>query len=247
MLWPLGWERLRVGSSGSVVGKLGRLALDLLFPPRCSNCGAAGELLCDACALSLERALPPRCLRCWRPWRDAGPCVSCQIDPPPFDGLYAAFVYAGTARTLVHALKYRGMTALASPMAARLADGVRERGLAADVVVPVPLSGLRRRTRGYNQAEALAREVGRGFSLPMIARALARRRHSPPQARSADIEERRRNVLGAFAPRDARVAGQRVLLLDDVTTTGATLAACAGALKEAGARSVWAVAFARED
>ncbi len=234
-------------SSASLAGKLGRLALDFVFPPRCSGCGAAGALFCDACALSLERALPPRCPRCWRPWRDAGPCVSCQIEPPPFDGLYAAFVYAGTARELVHALKYRGMTALAAPMASRLADGLREHGVAADVVVPVPLSGLRRRTRGYNQAETLAREVGRALSLPVLACALARRRHSAPQARSADVEERRRNVLGAFVPRDASVAGHRILLVDDVTTTGATLAACAVALKEAGARSVWAVAFARED
>ncbi len=236
-----------MGNGASIVGKLSRLALDLVFPPSCAACGAGGELVCGACAGSLERALPPRCRRCWRPWRDAGPCVSCRIEPPPFDGLYAAFVYTGTARELVHALKYRGMTALAPPMASRLAGGVRDGGLAADMVVPVPLSGLRRRTRGYNQAEALARELGRELSLPVLAHGLARRRHSPPQARSADADERRRNVLGAFVARARNVAGLRVLLVDDVTTTGATFAACAGALKEAGARSVWAVAFARED
>jgi len=113
--------------------------------------------------------------------------------------------------------------------------------------MPVPLSGLRRRTRGYNQAEALARALGRELGLPAWPGALERRRHTPPQARSADMEERRRNVAGAFVCREPGVAGRRVLLVDDVTTTGATLAACALALKEAGARSAWGLAFARED
>jgi ComF family protein len=117
----------------------------------------------------------------------------------------------------------------------------------ADVIVPVPLSGWRRRTRGYNQSEALARALARELGLPLAPRALSRRKHAPPQARSATAEERRRNVEGAFAARAEPVAGRRVLLLDDVTTTGATLRACAAALKEAGARSVYAVAFARED
>ena len=151
------------------------------------------------------------------------------------------------ARELVHALKYRGMTALAAPMAALLAQAVRSHGLAADVVVPVPLSGLRRRLRGYNQAEALARALGRELGLSVSGRALERRRPTPPQARSADAEARRRNVVGAFRCRERAIAGQSALLVDDVATTGATLDACAAALKAAGARSVWGLTFARED
>ncbi|OGO49797.1 MAG: hypothetical protein A2148_07395 [Chloroflexi bacterium RBG_16_68_14] len=231
----------------SVAGKLGQAVLDLVFPPRCAGCGGGGAFLCDACAASLPWAAPPRCLRCWRPTADVGVCSHCRAAPPAFDGLRAAFVYTGAARELVHALKYRGITVLAAPMASLLAEAARRYELAADVVVPVPLSGLRRRTRGYNQAEALARALGRELGLPAWPGALERRRHAPPQARSADMEERRRNVEGAFVSREPGIAGRRALLVDDVTTTGATLAACALALKEAGARSVCGLAFARED
>ena len=225
----------------------GRAALDLLFPPRCLGCGGGGAFLCAGCADSLRQAAPPRCPSCWQPGADAGRCLDCQLRPPAYDGLRAAFVYQGMARELVHALKYRGMTALAAPMASLLAQAVRSHGLAADVVVAVPLSGLRRRLRGYNQAEALARALGRELGLPVSGRALERRRHTPPQARSADAEARRRNVVGAFRCRERAIAGRRVLLVDDVATTGATLDACAAALKAAGARSVWGLTFARED
>lgn len=230
----------------SVAGRFGKATLDLLFPARCAGCGAGGSFLCDACAASLQGAGPPRCPRCWRPGV-AGVCDRCTAEPPAFDGLFAAYVYIGLSRELVHHLKYRGTTALAGPMASLLAAALAGRRVDADVIVPVPLSGLRGRTRGYNQSEAIARGLSRELALPLAARALRRSRHTPPQARSADAEARHRNVAGAFVARGAQVAGRRVLLVDDVTTTGATLAACSAALKAAGARSVWAVAFARED
>ncbi len=231
----------------SLAARLSRSALDFLFPPRCAVCGASGPFLCEACVASLVPASPPRCARCWRPGPDGGPCIDCRANPPAFDALRAAFVYQGAARELVHALKYRGLTVLAEPMAAMLAEAVRRAPLPAELIVPVPLSGLRQRTRGYNQAGLLARELGAGLGLPVSTRALLRRRHTPPQARSADAEARHRNVAGAFACRDDAVAGRAVLLVDDVTTTGATFAACAEALQRAGATSVRTLAFARED
>jgi ComF family protein len=169
------------------------------------------------------------------------------VEPPAFDGLRASFVYDATARELVHALKYQGVSALAPPMASFMAQTAQHEALAADIVVPVPLSGMRQRTRGYNQAEALARTLGRELGLPVRPAALRRRRHTPPQVRSRDAGERRRNVAGAFQGEGNEVAGRAVLLVDDVTTTGATLSACAGALRQAGAGAVWALAFARED
>ena len=234
-------------SAQSFVGKLSRAALDLVFPPRCAGCGRDGEFLCSACSGSLTVALAPRCPCCWRPGPQARLCLPCQAHPPAFDGLRSAFVYDAAARQLVHALKYRGTTALAAPMASLLAEAVRRHDLDADVIVPVPLSGLRQRTRGYNQAAALAVALGRRLDTPVLPKALKRRRHTPAQARSADAEARRRNVVGAFALRQPEIAGLRVLLLDDVTTTGATLEACAAVLKLGGARFVWAFAFARED
>jgi len=233
-------------AGSTLFGRARRAALDLLFPPRCAACGRGGAFICDACAAALVAAAPPRCPRCWRPGADTGPCFECQSAPPAFDGLRAAFVYQGVARELVHALKYRGLSALAVSMASSLTGPARVPGLVAEAVVPVPLSGLRRRTRGYNQAELLARELARELGLPLLPRALRRVRSAPPQARSAGADERRRNVEGAFASRDVAVAGRRILLIDDVTTTGATLDSCATALKAAGAVSVWALAFARD-
>jgi len=226
---------------------LGRAALELLFPSRCLGCGRSGTFLCDPCAQRLTPALPPRCARCWEPRSLAGECLSCQLRPPAFDALRTAFVYDGLARDLVQTLKYRGQTALAERMGRLLAQAACRSGLHADVAVPVPLSGLRKRTRGYNQAEALARTLGRALALPVEPKALVRLRHTAPQARGAGAEARRANVAGAFRAGADAVAGRSVLLVDDVATTGATLSACASALKEAGAASVWALTFARED
>ena len=238
-----------VSSSPSVVQKLGRAALDFVFPPRCAACGASGDdFLCGECRDALVPAEPPRCPRCWRPDRARGPvCARCRAAPPAFDALRASFVYTSTARDLVHALKFRGVTAVAGAMATLMASTVREYELEVDAVVAVPLAGLRRRTRGYNQAQALARPLARELGLPVLDRALVRRRPTRAQARSADIEERRRNVAGAFAAREGEVTGRRLLLVDDVTTTGATLDACAGALQEGESESVFGLAFATED
>jgi competence protein ComFC len=147
----------------------------------------------------------------------------------------------------VHALKYDGQTALAEPMTALMEAELREQGAGIDLVVPVPLFGWRRRSRGYNQSALLAGEIGKLLAVPVVENALRRLRNTPPQARIASAGERRSNVQGAFACQDARVAGRSVLLVDDVTTTGATLEACAAPLKAAGAGCVRALTFARED
>jgi ComF family protein len=150
-------------------------------------------------------------------------------------------------REAVHALKYNHLSALARPMAAPMAAYLEAEALPVDIVVPVPLFGRRQRLRGYNQSALLAREVTRLLGLPLAERGLGRRRDTLPQARSVDAEARRRNVAGAFVGEKRRVEGRRVLLVDDVMTTGATLDACAQALRQAGAASVWALTFARED
>jgi ComF family protein len=120
--------------------------------------------------------------------------------------------------------------------------------LPVDVVVPVPLHPRRQRLRGYNQSTLLAREVSRRLGLTLASEALVRRRDTPPQAKAVEAGARRRNVAGAFDCPAGVAAGRRVLLVDDVTTTGATLDACARALlAEGGAAGVWALTFARED
>jgi ComF family protein len=115
-----------------------------------------------------------------------------------------------------------------------------------EVLVPVPLHHKRLRERGYNQSRLLAQELVKLTNLPMVDDCLTRHRHSPPQARTATVDERRSNVASAFSCRDGRLQGKKVLLIDDVSTSGATLDACARALKEAGAISVWGLVLARE-
>jgi ComF family protein len=218
-----------------------RIAVDLLFPPQCGVCGRGGSLLCDGCAAALPRAAGNRCGRCWRPsWRAI--CADCFEEPPAFESVRAAFVMDGEARRLVHQLKYQGLSALGAPMA-QLMDELPE----ADLVVPVPLHRGRQRSRGYNQAAELAKPIATAAGLGCDVRAARRVRATAPLARSQGRDERRRMVAGAFAGATERVEGRRILLVDDVVTTGATLDACSRALLDAGATAVRCVTFARAD
>jgi len=127
-----------------------------------------------------------------------------------------------------------------------LDDYLVDNPLPGEVLVPVPLHPKRLRERGYNQSYLLAKELGKLTGLPVVADSLVRERHTSPQARTLTVGERRGNVADAFACRDRRLEGKPVILIDDVSTSGATLDACALALKEAGAASVWGLVLARE-
>jgi ComF family protein len=232
----------------AVLSTVGRVALDLLFPPRCALCGRHGAALCEECAGTLPRADPPRCLRCWSPQRSGWGCRRCDEETLALEGLRSLYVFQEGARELVHALKYAHYSALASPMGELIARYLQDAALPIDVLVPVPLHPRRQRARGYNQSILLAREVSRRLDLPLAAKALVRRVNTPPQAKAAEAGARRRNVAGAFDCRPGALTGRRALLVDDVTTTGATLDACGRALlSKGGASSVWAITFARED
>ena len=149
-------------------------------------------------------------------------------------------------REVVHHLKYKGLKALAVPLGGLLADYLQSYPLPTQVLVPVPLHPRRLRQRGYNQSTLLGRELSKFITLPLMEGCLIRLRNTASQARAADVKERRKNVEGAFECLDERLRGKQVLLIDDVCTTGATLDACAGALKAGGAISVWGLTLARE-
>ncbi len=208
----------------------------------------------------MSKAEPPRCPVCWMPVlrvvegpvlsavggpQAADVCARCHHSRPAFQAARAAFVYEGAARQAVHALKYDGVSALAGEMALSMAELLLQWNPPVSAIVPVPLAGGRRRMRGYNQSELLAREISRLTGLPLARRALIRRRSTPPQARQPDEETRRRNVANAFQPGRPVAAG--VLLVDDVITTGATLDACGRVLRDSGAAPVFVLTFARED
>ncbi|HEX5479033.1 MAG TPA: ComF family protein [Dehalococcoidia bacterium] len=228
-----------------IVTKATRVAAGLLFPAQCALCGRMGDMLCAACADALPRAVHPRCHRCWLPQRYAKLCRHCAEHAPAFSELRAAYVMEDGARRLAHELKYEGMTALAEPMARRMLGELAPGD--ADLVVPVPLHRSRERARGYNQAAMLARQVARVTGIDADERAARRVRDTAPLVKTMHRAERLAIMAGAFEARRERVEGRRILLVDDVATTGATLDSCARALRAAGARDVRALTWARAD
>ncbi|TAJ19280.1 MAG: ComF family protein [Dehalococcoidia bacterium] len=236
--------------SDEFTGLLGRLrveAAEFVLPQRCLVCGRFGAALHPECAASLPAADGPRCHRCWRPgagtWCER--CASGGPAVPAFDGLRTPFTFTGDARRAILEAKFRGVTALLVPLARAAADVVPGEW-AIEAVVPVPLARGRRRSRGYNQAEVAAAEVAGCLGVPVQKRWLRRTRETPPQA-SLTADARSRNLRGAFEVRLPDSAPRRVLVVDDVTTTGATLEEAARAFRAAGARQVYALAIARED
>jgi ComF family protein len=179
------------------------------------------------------------------PLDEYGVCVACRSGLRGFDRAASFGFYEGTLRTLIHLFKYSGMKPLAQPLARHLekALSVDERY---DAVVPVPLHWRKQWERGFNQSELLARHVAKRRGVPLML-ALRRKRPTAVQA-SLAVAGRRRNVAGAFLARSgADLAGKRILLIDDVMTTGATAGACATALKRGGAKSVSLLTLARVD
>lgn len=233
-----------------------RALLDVLFPPLCHLCKApvpeAGPLhLCDPCRGGVSPIVSPLCPVCGVPHGTEGGvdhrCGACILAPPPFDAARGAFLFAGPVQELVHRFKYGHKVHLRRPLAL-LAIGELTpfvRAQAPGVIVPVPLHRSRLRERGFNQAILLGELMARHWSLPLLRDSLRRVRPTAPQV-ALSAEERRENVRGAFAlATPAGVAGRRVLLVDDVFTTGSTLAECTRVLKRGGAAAVTAVTVAR--
>jgi ComF family protein len=172
-----------------------------------------------------------------------GLCMRCQTFPLKIDCIRSVAYSEGVLREAVHRLKYRDLTALAEPLGGLMASYWVQHPLPADVVVPVPLHAARLRERGYNQAALLAHEMARRVGLAVDGHTLNRQRATAPQV-ELNARERRENVRDAFHCADDTLAGQRVLLVDDVCTTGSTLEACAQALYEGGVRAVRALTLA---
>ena len=213
-------------------------ALDLAFPAICPGCREEGDPLCARCLQTLDPHLR----------RPAGVPIGMPGDvPAPLVQLEWVAPYGTLLRRAIHALKYGGEQRLARPLGRLVAERWRIAGRGGQLLVPVPIHRDRRRERGYDQAELVARAVGRTLGLPVVG-AIERRRATARQF-ALDRTERRGNVEGAFgvpAPHAAAVADRWVVLVDDVVTTGATLSACAAALRASGALAVSAVAIARE-
>jgi ComF family protein len=228
----------------------------LFFPAECRICLRALEgftriPVCGAC-LNAPAPLEAEyfCTSCNTPFQNAFPldaagvCALCRSGLRGFDRAASFGFYEGSLRSLIHLYKYSGMRPLASNLA-RLLDRALPVDERYDAVVCVPLHWRRQWQRGFNQAELLARDIAQRRRIPFLN---ALKRHKATASQSGLTSAGRRNIAGAFQPRaGANLTGKRILLIDDVMTTGATASACALALKKAGARSVSLLTIARAD
>ncbi len=232
----------------------GSRLLDIVLPPRCLKCGTAIDAvgaMCADCWPDVAFLAPPHCAACGLPFEfDLGPealCGACARERPVFARARAAFRYEDGSKDLILRFKHADRTDAAPAFARWMVRAGDVLVADADLIAPVPLHWLRLFARRYNQAALLASALGALSGKPAVNDLLLRRRRTPSQG-GLGAAARRRNVVGAFTvhPRHrVRVADKRVLLVDDVLTTGATATACAGALLRAGAATVDVLTLAR--
>jgi ComF family protein len=235
----------------TVLKRLATSVLDFALPPRCAGCGEVIDEVdgfCRDCWLALDWLGNNGCAQCGLPLEatEAASCAKCLAIPPPLERMRAAVAYGPMSRVIVLKLKYGRKVALARTMARFMAP---LRGDDSDdarpIVVPVPLHRRRLWWRGFNQAGLVARHLGKAWRIEVDPHLLRRTRSTPP-LKGMNEKERRRAVKGAFALAEGRrIDGRSVILIDDVMTSGSTAAACAAALRAAGAGRVELISWAR--
>lgn len=234
--------------------RAGTVLLDALLPPQCLSCRAdvaAPGVLCPACWGAIRFLGPPQCAACGVPFElpslEGALCAGCLASRPAYGAARAVFRYDDGSRGLILSFKHGDRTEAAPAFGQWLARAGEELVGRADLILPVPLHWTRLFRRRYNQSALLAQSLGRVVGVPVAVDILRRRRATPSQGRLSRAG-RRRNVQGAFAVGPAHhetIRGQRILLVDDVLTTGATVEACSGTLLRAGAATVDVLTLAR--
>jgi len=236
------------------IRNLGLGLLDLLLPPRCHICKKPVKTaetlhICSDCQTTLPFITSPACSVCGIPMAGAGedhPCSRCMITPPPYRAARAALRYEGNCRDLIHAFKYQYKSHLRRPLGLLMARHLRPfaETIRPDLLVPVPLHVSRLRQRGFNQSVLLGEILSREWQIPLLRQGLLRIRATVPQV-ELNRDQRLENLRGAFTVKESpAIANRRIMLVDDVFTTGSTLRECASILISGGCREVSAVTIA---
>lgn len=228
----------------SVLYHLFWCAVDWLYPPVCGGCDQPGYRWCPTCQSGIQPLRNHTCQRCGCYVYSGKICQHCCTQIPAFEKLRSYAKFEGPLRNAIHSLKYYRNIGLAESLSIYLADYYKTLNWNVDLVVPVPLSPRRRLERGYNQANLLAYPMALSCRLPYSNRALQRVRETRTQV-GLTAGERQQNVMGAFSAEKSLVSSKCVLVVDDVATTGSTQQACASALLDAGASTVYGLTLAR--
>lgn len=219
-------------------------AVDWVFPPQCGGCKAVGERWCRSCRDSAVPMSGPICLHCGALLREGSQCADCQKSPPAYASLRSCYVFDGALRSALHRLKYSRDIGLGEALAQPLTALLAQLDWPVDLITSVPLGKTRLAERGYNQSTLLARPLALARRLSFSSRCLTRTRDTASQV-TLTAAERRTNVQGAFWANPALVKGKSILVVDDITTTGSTIQACALALSQAGAKACYGLTVAR--
>jgi ComF family protein len=219
-------------------------ALDWIYPPECAGCGEPGFRLCPNCQSKIKFRDHPFCSICGQEFSPNGNiCQKCREIPPKYSAIRSLADYGGVIRECIHSLKYKKNLSLGELFSTGMADLVIKEGWQIDFITPVPLSAQRKNERGYNQSAHLAKPLANRLGVTYNPYCINRVRNTRSQV-GLSAEDRRKNVSGAFEALPDIVRGKSVLVVDDVTTTGSTLEACAEALFKAEAKSIYCLTLA---
>jgi competence protein ComFC len=219
-------------------------ATDWVYPPVCGGCLRIGERWCQSCQAQVERLEGELCPLCGIPQAGGEICTNCLVSRPPFTAVRSWGIYTGALREAIHRLKYNHDFGIAEALSRHLIELFNITGWTADLVTVVPLGPRRQQERGYNQSSFLARPLSLATGISFQPGALVRIRETRSQV-GLSAQDRHENMKDAFLAKADRVKHKRVLLIDDVATTGSTLVSCAQALRFAGATAIYGLTLAR--
>jgi ComF family protein len=220
--------------------------MDWIYPPQCAGCGKPGYRFCPDCEVSISYLKSNLCLTCGQPLlgRSSNHCMSCLENPPAFQSIRSVAIYEKSIREALLKMKFHQDFGISEYFGFKLADLISTLNWNFDLIIPIPLSKQRRKFRGFNQSYRLALPIGLTFSKPIYESGLIRSINTQTQA-DLPREQRMYNVQGAFIANQDVVQGKRILLVDDIATTSATMNGCSTELLAKQAAAVMGVTVAR--
>jgi competence protein ComFC len=218
--------------------------INWFYPPVCCSCGKIGSLLCDDCFTQIKKQRSDGCPKCGEPNSRGNICARCRRNTPHYSTLKSVGYYSGPLRSAVVSLKYQRNLGLGDFFSSPLSQIVIFQGWKIDLITAIPLNPERKRERGYNQAEILARPLASLLNLPFSNQLVIRKKQTASQV-GLNLKDRQENMRDAFEADCRKVMGKTILIVDDVTTTGSTMDACSKALKIAGCKEVFGLTLAK--